>query len=65
MKFDVDDRGNVAQFYDESGDVIATLDREAEVNGKLDQKTWDGGPAVTEWARRNGYEKEIDSATRI
>jgi hypothetical protein len=52
--YDVDDRGNIAQFYDvESGDIIATLDREAGENA--DEYTWDGDEAVTAWAKANGY----------
>lgn len=60
----VDDRGNVAQFYFD-GDKIATLDREAEVDGKQDETTWDGGEDVTEWANENGYKEEIEEATKI
>lgn len=53
-KYSVDDRGNVAQFYDvASGDIIATLDREA--GPTADQYTWDGDPDVTAWAIANGY----------
>jgi hypothetical protein len=52
-EFSVDDRGNVAQFYDRSGDIIATLNREAGPNA--DEHSWDGGPDVTAWAVVNGY----------
>lgn len=60
MKYEVDDRGNVAQFYDEEGEIVATLDREAEVNGIQDQSTWDGGKDVTEWAVANGYPELVN-----
>jgi hypothetical protein len=54
--YEVDDRGNVAQFYStDSNEVVATLDREAEVDGVADQATWDGGPDVTAWAVAHGY----------
>lgn len=52
-EYDVDDRGNIAQFYDSSGDIIATLDREA--GETADQSTWDGDEGVTAWAEANGY----------
>lgn len=53
--YEVDDRGNIAQFYDsESGDIIATLDREA--GETADQFTWDGDADVTAWAKAHGYE---------
>lgn len=57
-KYSVDDRGNVAQFYDvESGDIIATIDREATVNGVQDRSTWDAHQdlEITKWAIANGY----------
>lgn len=54
-KYTVDDRGNIAQFYDRHDEIVATLDREATVNGIADQSTWDGGPDVTAWAAKNGY----------
>lgn len=66
MKYEVDDRGNVAQFYDvECDEIVATLDREAEVDGKADQLTWDGNKEVTIWAIENGYEEEIFRAKKI
>lgn len=52
-KYDVDDRGNIAQFYDEEGEIVATLDREAGENA--DEETWDGDDDVTAWAIANGY----------
>lgn len=54
-KYSVDDRGNVAQFYDKFGEIVATLDREATVDRKPDQSTWNGGENVTRWAVANGY----------
>ncbi len=52
QQYDVDDRGNIAQFY--FGDeIIATLDREA--GETADQSTWDGDEDVTAWAEMNGY----------
>ena len=54
MKYEVDDRGNIAQFYDiEADQIVARLDREAGPNG--DQTTWDGDEEVTKWANANGY----------
>lgn len=64
--YKVDDRGNVAQFYEtEEYELVATLDREAEVDGKCDCYTWDGGEAVTQWAVANGYADSIAHAKRI
>lgn len=63
QKYSVDDRGNIAQFYDvRSGDIIATLDREA--GPPADQYTWDGGPDVTAWAIANGY-PDIAATARV
>lgn len=56
-QYTVDDRGNIAQFYDRHDEIVATLDREATVDGIADQSTWDGGPDVTDWAVKNGYPK--------
>lgn len=51
-QYDVDDRGNIAQFY--LGDeIIATLDREA--GDHANESTWDGDEDVTAWAEQNGY----------
>jgi len=59
--YQVDDRGNIAQFYEvESGDIIATLDREAGPNAN--DLAWDGGDEVTKWAKANGYDEEIEEA---
>jgi hypothetical protein len=63
--YEADDRGNVVDFYNEEYEIVARLDREAEVDGIPDQKTWDGGPDVTEWAIANGYADEIATARRI
>lgn len=56
-KYTVDDRGNVAQFYEEiegePGEIVATLDREA--GPSANEVTWDGNPEVTAWAVTNGY----------
>ena len=64
MSYDVDDRGNIAQFYLDE-EIVATLDREAEVDGKCDQLTWDGGPEVTKWAIANGYADAIARAVLV
>ena len=61
--FSVDDRGNVVQFYDDSDEIVATLDREAGPNA--DELLWDGGKEVTEWAIANGYAQEIAKAEKI
>lgn len=57
--YEVDDRGNVVQFYETKGyEIVATIDREAIYIGTPDadyQSTWDGGAAVTAWAMENGY----------
>lgn len=52
--YSVDDRGNIAQFYEAvSGDIVATLDREA--GATANQLAWDGGPEVTAWAVAKGW----------
>lgn len=48
-----DDRGNIVQFYNFAGEIVATLDRESGPNAN--QSTWDGGDDVTAWALANGY----------
>jgi len=63
-RFSIDDRGNIAQFYD-GDEIAATLDREANVDGKSDVTTWDGSGDVEEWAGLIGYGDEIRSAIRI
>jgi hypothetical protein len=64
--FWVDDRGNIAQFYEfPAGDIVATLDREATVNGVQDQLAWDGSGDVEAWAIANGYGDEIANAARV
>lgn len=62
--YEVDDRGNVAQFYcSESGDIIATLDREyGEAAGDSSfAHSWDGDEDVTKWAVANGYEEVLEA----
>lgn len=61
--YEVDDRGNIAQFYDTgTWEMIATLDREA--GPTADQYTWDGDAKVTAWAKTHGY-PEIETITRV
>ena len=62
--YDVDDRGNIAQFY-RNDEIVATLDREAEVGTLVDQLTWDGDEDITAWAIANGYAEAIAQATRV
>lgn len=57
--YSVDDRGNVAQFY-EGDDIIATLYREAGKSADL--LAWDGGKEITKWAKENGYALAIAEA---
>lgn len=66
-EYTIDDRGNVAQFYElASGDIVATLDREAGPQGSVDSvTTWDGDKNVTKWAVDNGYAEEIKNAKKI
>ena len=66
--YDVDDRGNIAQFYELDGDwgIVGELDREAGPAGDVDSvTTWWGNATVTQWARENGYADEIDSAKKV
>lgn len=70
--FDVDDRGNVVDFYakDDSGawERVARLDREAEVNGKIDQlafENWAGGPELEAWMKENRYGDELNEAAKL
>ena len=66
VRFFVDDRGNIAQFYEFSaGDLMATLDREATVNGVRNQLAWDGSGEVEDWAIANGYRDEIYRSARV
>lgn len=70
MPYSVDDRGNVADFYqiDESGEYsrVARLDREAGPSDDVDGiYTWDGDADVTAWAMANGYQWEIRLAKRL
>ena len=61
--YDVDDRGNVVDFYCVvSEDKVARLDREA--GDSANELAWDGGEDVTEWAMAHGYGDEITEATR-
>jgi hypothetical protein len=65
MTYEVDDRGNVVDFYlvtNGEFEQVARLDREAPPD---DHTTWDGGPSVTEWAIANGYAEQIAEAERI
>jgi len=62
--YEVDDRGNVVQFYDtETNEIVAEINREDTVNGVPDQSTYWGGPTVTAWAIENGY-PEISNMPR-
>lgn len=61
--YEVDDRGNVAQFYStESGEMIATLNREG--GETADQHEWDGGEDVTAWAIAHDY-PSVATAHRV
>jgi hypothetical protein len=61
--YQVDDRGNVAQFYcTKSWEIIATLDRESGPTSN--QYTWDGDADVTAWAKTHGY-PDIETITRV
>ena len=65
-KYSVDDRGNMVDFYDATTfDLVARLDREAEVDGVPDRYTWDGDEGVTAWAAENGFSEALGEATRI
>lgn len=64
MKRSVDDRGNIVDFY-EDDEIVAVLDREAEIDGKKDVTTWDGGGKIEEWAKSHGYKEEIEAAIRV
>lgn len=69
-KYSVDDRGNIAQFYelDQYGEweQVACLDREAGPGKDCDSvTTWDGGEGITAWAIEKGYGPEIKGATKI
>ena len=60
--YKVDDRGDRAQFYStESGEIIATLNREG---GEADQHEWDGDEDVTAWAIAHDY-PEVATARRV
>lgn len=64
--YEVDDRGNVVQFYETTDfEIVAEINREAEVDGVQDCKTWDGDEVVTAWAMENGYGEEIEEAVKI
>lgn len=61
--FSADDRGNVVDFYDAEGEPVGKIDREAEVNGVPDRKTFEAfhsGEALEAWMRANGYGEELD-----
>ena len=68
-RFDADDRGNVVDFYSlPDNEQVARLDREAVVNGKIDQLAffnWSGGAALETWMRNNGYGDQLDRAARL
>ena len=67
--FEADDRGNVVDFYDiRTDERVAKIDREAEVDGKPDQLTfenWSGGPELESWMQRNGYDEELKTAAKL
>ena len=65
--YDVDDRGDRAQFYYVDadgviGDIAATLNREG--GETADQHEWDGGPDVTAWAIAHDY-PEVATARKV
>ena len=61
--YEVDDRGDRAQFYStESGEIIATLNREG--GETADQHEWDGDEDVTAWAIAHDY-PEVATARRV
>lgn len=61
--FSADDRGNVVDFYDADGEMVGQIDREAEVDGVPDRKTFEAfhsAEALEAWMRANGYGDELD-----
>jgi hypothetical protein len=63
--YEVDDRGNVVQFYDTSNLIVGELDREATIDGVNDKSTWIGDANVTAWAIHNGYPEVADMPRAI
>jgi hypothetical protein len=67
--FCVDDRGNVANFFEEYEDGTwgkgACLDREAGDNAN--ELAWDNwsGEELERWAKANGYKDEILEARKV
>ncbi len=67
-KFSVDDRGNIAQFYEEMEDGTwepgAVLDR--EVGAGANKLSWDNWSSeeLENWANENGYRDEILEAKK-
>lgn len=62
-EFSADDRGNVVDFYDAEGEPVGKIDREAEVNGVPDRKTFEAfhsGEALEAWMKANGYAEELE-----
>jgi hypothetical protein len=62
-EFSADDRGNVVDFYDAEGEPVGKIDREAEVDGVPDRKTFEAfhsAEALEAWMRANGYGEELD-----
>jgi hypothetical protein len=61
--FSADDRGNVVDFYTADGEPVGKIDREAEVNGVPDRKTFEAfhsAEVLEAWMRANGYGEELD-----
>lgn len=61
--FSADDRGNVVDFYDAEGEPVGKIDREAEVDGVPDRKTFEAYHSAEDleaWMRANGYGEELD-----
>ena len=67
-EFSIDDRGNVAIFYEKDGSEwykCATLNREAGPQNDVDSvTTWNGDDEVTEFAVKEGYGDEIEEAVK-
>ena len=60
--FFVDDRGNVAQFYD-GDEIVATLNRECGKKGnELKWTNESGNMEIEIFAKKNGYSEEIKHA---
>jgi hypothetical protein len=64
--YDLDDRGNVVDIYD-NDEIVARLDREA--GPKADQLVWECNskqePWIKAWMITKGYGKELDEAVKL